>query len=211
MHDALNPICEAVPPSVAVSGTFAGPPAKVTFKVQDTGSGVQSISVIVTTNATTTVPAFVPGTTAAITVTSTKINQSAGSVIGLQVTDKCGNVTTFDPFDVTVNPGRREAVSVSDIADDESLVKIENDDLDAMRITVNGHEVVARNLGRHETRIIDVARFMIPGDDNTMTFEARGPKGSSAVVTVYPPPTGSANVIRTHRKHKRGSIVYLPD
>ena len=128
---------------------------------------------------------------------------------------------TADPFPQLLAGGATEGHhqqfiegnTFGDVPGDETLARIDNDDLDAMRITVNGHEILVRNLKTHETRIVDMARWMVPGDDNTITFEARGPKGSSALVTVYPPPTGS-NVLTTagaHRKHKRARFVDLFD
>ena len=65
-------------------------------------------------------------------MTATKINQSSGSVVGLQVTDVCGNVTVFDPVDATVNPGKRETVTLTDVMGDETLVQIVNDDLEPL-------------------------------------------------------------------------------
>jgi hypothetical protein len=179
----------ATVPTVYVSGLITGPPVQALMTVQDTGSGIASIVVTVATNTTVTFKMPAKGYTGTVVVTATKINQSAGSTVGLKVTDVCGNVTSFDPVDVTVNPDRHETVTVT-VAGDESLVEIVNDGLEAMRITVNGHQTDIR-LTEHETRIVDVARAMVPGPNNKMVFEGWGRGGGHAVVTVYPPPPGS--------------------
>jgi hypothetical protein len=147
---------------------------------------VQSIVTIVSTNANVTWPAFTPPNKNSILVTATKINANAASTVGLRVTDACGNVTTFDPADVTVNPGRREAVTIDGIYGDENLVKIVNDGLKQIWMTVNGRYDVRITLRPHETRIIDIGRMLVPGNGNTITLEGRGLPGANAVVFVYP-------------------------
>jgi len=97
----------------------------------------------------------------------------------------------------------------------ERTAQIVNDSLKAIRITVNGHEMPVIQLRAHETRYVDISRAMEPGDDNTIILEARGPKGSSALVTVSPPPASSAaeETVRhehRHKSHKHANIVDLP-
>jgi uncharacterized Ntn-hydrolase superfamily protein len=176
-------------PTVYVSGLITGPPVQALLTVQDTGSGIASIVVTVATNTTVTFKMPAKGYTGTVVVTATKINQNAGSTVGLKVTDVCGNVTSFDPVDVTVNPDKHETVTVT-VAGDESLVQIVNDGLEAMRITVNGHQMDIR-LTEHETRIVNIARAMVPGPNNKVVFEGWGRAGGHAVVTVYPPPPKS--------------------
>jgi hypothetical protein len=55
-----------------------------------------------TTNATVDVSAFGNGTTQAVGVTATKVNQSQSAVVELTATDQCGHVTTFDPVSATI-------------------------------------------------------------------------------------------------------------
>ena len=55
-----------------------------------------------TANATVSVPAFDRGSTQALGVTATKVNQSASAVVELTVTDLSGHVTVFDPVFATI-------------------------------------------------------------------------------------------------------------
>ena len=170
--------------------------------------------VIVNTNANVVVPGFAAGTNDPVYVTATKINPSQGSAVGLRVTDVCGNVTIFDPVTVTVNPGRHEAVMLTEVPGDETLVKIINSGIDAMIITVNGRQMPVIQMRRWETRIVDISRAMLPGDNNTIMLEARGPNNGSAVVTVYPPPAASAEEEQARSKHRiashmRATIIVL--
>ena len=89
---------DTTPPGCALTAVISGPPKQLKITVQDTGSGLNSVVVIVSTNANTTVPAFTSGSTGALVVTATKINQSSGAQVGLRVTDVAGNVTLCDPL-----------------------------------------------------------------------------------------------------------------
>ncbi len=84
-------------PTCVLTATVAGPPKKIQITVQDSGSGIASIAVTKSTNASTVVPAFTPGSTAAILVEATKLVQASGSVVELTVTDVAGNKIVCDP------------------------------------------------------------------------------------------------------------------
>lgn len=218
----VAPACKNVP-VVSLYTQLVGPPKTAVLSATATG-GITTITVIAQQNiqpvtysmfTSGTPQGFPAGTTGPVYIFAKKVNQSAGSVIGVEVTDRCGNITDFDPVDTTVNPGKAEAVTLTGVAGDETLVKIVNDDLDAMRITVNGVEMVVRDLRRHETRMVDISRAMQPRDDNTIILRARGPKGSSAFVTVYPPPATAAELAagvqhHGHRSHKK-KITITPE
>lgn len=88
---------DTTPPACTLIAIIPGPPKQIQVEVQDTGSGLATIVVTDTTNAATVVPAFVPGTTDPVVVTSTKLDQSLGSRLALHVTDVAGNVTDCDP------------------------------------------------------------------------------------------------------------------
>ena len=96
---APPPQCvDVTPPSCALTNVIKGPPKQLKITVQDSGSGLASIVVTESLNAVTIVPAFAFGSTAALVVTATKVNQSQGAQVALQVTDACGNVTLCDPI-----------------------------------------------------------------------------------------------------------------
>jgi hypothetical protein len=86
------------PPSCSLFATVAGPPKQIQITVQDTGSGLGSVAVTTSTNATVSVPSFSPGDTSAQMVVATKTDQTNSSSVALTVTDQNGNVTKCDPL-----------------------------------------------------------------------------------------------------------------
>jgi WD40 repeat protein len=87
---------DTTPPACALIATIPGPPKAIQVEVQDTGSGLATIA-HAETNAVTVVPAFVPGTTNPVVITSTKVNQALASSLKVTVTDVAGNTTVCDP------------------------------------------------------------------------------------------------------------------
>jgi hypothetical protein len=80
-----------------------GPPKQVVFSIQAPGGLFSVVSdTPPTTNATVVIPTFDSGTTLALGVTATKIDQSASSVVQLTVTDLLGHTTVFDPVFATI-------------------------------------------------------------------------------------------------------------
>jgi len=88
--DDTPPICKLV-------AMVPGPPKQIQIEIQDTVSGLNSVSVTTAANADVSVPAFTSATTSPIMVTATKTDQSKGSTVALTVTDIAGNVTMCDP------------------------------------------------------------------------------------------------------------------
>jgi hypothetical protein len=81
--------------AITISETFSGgPPARVQFAVQDSGSGLVSIVVTQSENADTVVPPFLPGTTDPVTLTSTLIDQTLEGIISFLVTAASGITET---------------------------------------------------------------------------------------------------------------------
>jgi hypothetical protein len=96
--------CSTSPsPTIALASVSQGPPKQVALTVQSPG-GLTSVAANTppTTNATVDISAFGNGTTQAVGVTATKINQSQSAVVELTATDLCGHVTTFDPVSATI-------------------------------------------------------------------------------------------------------------
>jgi len=196
MNIAGNVNCESTPPSVTVTGVIAGPPKQIQITAQDAGSGMQSIVVNTSTNATTVVPPFTTGTTSGIVVTSTKLNQSASAVIGLTATDVCGNSTIFDPLDVSLGEARgiqsltetSRSVTASGISDVEHYVMIQNGNpgVKSVTVTVNGKRFEIANLKNGETRRgIDIGSAMTKGEPNTVQFRSKGKLGAGAIAVIY--------------------------
>jgi hypothetical protein len=88
---------DTFPPMCMLVSKTAGPPAQLQIMIGDE-TGLGSIVVTTSTNADTPVPPFAVGTTATVSVTATKIDQSKGASVALTVTDTAGNVTKCDPF-----------------------------------------------------------------------------------------------------------------
>jgi len=154
-----------------------------------------------TTNATVAIPSFDDGTTLALGVTATKIDQSASSVIELTVTDLCGKTTVFDPIFATITiPAaglhsqlRRVVkfdfdhwvvVHFNGIARAEGVVLLQNDahGVDSLVITVNGKQF-STQLSDGKTARIDISSALIHGT-NKVTIAAFGDSGSSVDLSI---------------------------
>jgi len=85
------------PPTCLLTSTIAGPPKQIQITVQASG-GLAAVIVTTSANASTPVPPFTPGTTNPVVITSTKINQAAGSHVALQVTGASGGTINCDPI-----------------------------------------------------------------------------------------------------------------
>jgi len=182
------PPADNTPPSVTLTGVITGPPKQVQITAQDTGSGLASIVVTQSTNATTVVPTFTPGTTSAVVVTSTKIDQTQGATVGLKVTDFAGNVTIFDPVwqGVSRKVGSGQTVTVTGLSQAESLITILNGKpgLQNLQIEVNGVKFIENGLQDGAKYTVNVASAMLRGTNNTIIFKPTGKPGGSADITI---------------------------
>jgi CSLREA domain-containing protein len=180
---------DTTPPTCVIKQVVNGPPKQLIIKTQDTGSGLKSIVVDTSTNALTVVPPFVPGTTAEVDVDSKKINQSQNSVVKLTVTDVAANVTVCDPVlsSVTIRrAGQPSRQTYRHLARSESTVRLINSKpgIRTVALRVNGHALKQLRLASGQTRIVNVARWMRRGDNNTITLIARGAVGTSATILI---------------------------
>jgi hypothetical protein len=87
--DRISPTCRK-----SAEGTDSSGREFVEVTFEDDQSGLLSIEVLESTNATTVVPPFIPGTTDPVIVRSTKIDQSELSMVSLRGTDVFGNTAT---------------------------------------------------------------------------------------------------------------------
>jgi hypothetical protein len=96
--------CSTAPsPTIALVSVIPGPPKQVVLSAQSPGGLIfLFVNTPPTTNATVSIPSFDSGTTLAVGVTATKINQSASAVVELTATDLCGHRTVFDPVSATI-------------------------------------------------------------------------------------------------------------
>lgn len=180
---------DTTPPTCRLTGTIAGPPKQIQISVQDTGSGLGSVVVTKSTNATTTVAPFTPGTTSSVMVTSTKLNQSQDANVALRVTDVAGNVTLCDPalIDLSQHWAKAQKLRVRHLAQAEGKIQIVNGwyGVRTVRVAVNGRIVRRLVLRNRQTRNINVVRAMRPGHNNTITLILAGRTGGAATVAIH--------------------------
>lgn len=180
---------DTTPPSCSLASTIAGPPKQIQVMVQDTGSGLASVHVDTSVNATTAVPAFTSGTTSAVLVTSTKVDQTKSSSLALTVTDVAGNVTRCDPMVPGIGGTGTAAIGTArtfgNLHATQSRVTITNASTSAgtFSVLVN-HKVFVVNVAAGLSRMIDVASAMRSGHDNRIVVRPRNAKKARATVTV---------------------------
>lgn len=182
--DDTAPSCE-----LTAKGKTADGRTFIEVTVQDGGSGLASIVVAEAVNADVVVEPFAAGTTDPVTVTATKINQSASARVTLEATDVAGNVTVCDPVHTIVvrDRGRPVPQTLSGIPAAEDTVTVTNGTpgLRALRIEVNGTAFRVNGLGDAEEVSIDISAALQAGSDNVITLTAYGRPGSSAEVMIW--------------------------
>lgn len=181
--DTTKPTC-----LLTNTGTDATGKKFIEVTVRDTGSGLQSIIVLQSTNANTVVPAFLPGTTDPVIVKSTKIVQTSGSTVRLRVTDVAGNVTECDPvLHVAVREsGKPVTETFTGVPQAESKVTINNGNPGVKNLELNVNGTTFKVTGLKDDAIVnlDISSAMRAGNDNTITVTAHGKPGASAFVVI---------------------------
>jgi hypothetical protein len=167
---------------------IAGPPTQLQVTVSDPQTGIQSIVVTQSDNADTPVPPFTVGTTDPVTITATKINQSQGAHVTIQVTDLAGNTVTCDPVITLVQRSSSTDPQATraqvDQAENKVLIMNSTPGLKNLEVTVNGAKLKVTGLKDGENRTLDVASTMHPGSNNVITVKGHGPQNSSAMVVI---------------------------
>ena len=109
--------------------------------MQDAASGLQSVQLVESANATVNIPVFSPGTTSPVIVSAVKVDQSQSSTVAFKVMDMAGNSTNCDPVDFTVKlEGATERHAFRSLSSTEHFVRIVNGKPGLRRIAfrVNG-------------------------------------------------------------------------
>ena len=186
--------------SLVAAGTNGQGQQYIQVAVQDTDDGLQTVTVTTLTNATAGVGTYRTGITTAPTavltgdhptapvlVTATKLDQTQGSQLALDVGDQAGNVTTCDPILATVGrePGVPHRQTFHHVARRESRISVHNGrpGLTHLLLLVNGKRFELEDLKDGESRAVDVAGAMRRGN-NTITLEAVGKTKGSATVLI---------------------------
>lgn len=166
----------------------AGPPKQAIVTVQDAGSGLASIQVTESTNATYTVPAFTTGTTQPVQVAFTKVDQSQGAAFALTATDVAGNSVALDPADVGVDraTGKPVSTTIAGVQGYERTVAIQNGTpgLTNLDIAVNGQHFTVAGQKDGTTTTLDIGAALRPGGSNTVVLTPKGKPGGSAEVVI---------------------------
>ena len=187
------------PPRCDVTAVNPAPPATVSVKVQDSGSGVVSIEVLTLDNATVEIP--VPGAlrnqgdvvpfasiTSLIDIEGVKIVQANSSTLRIRVTDGAGNVTECDPVLVSLSsePGSRMArETVTSLPHADRYLTLYSDDPSDgfILVTVNNKWfAVLTSAGT-----IDVGSALVEGFDNTITLWGWDAEGLVMISDMVPP------------------------
>jgi hypothetical protein len=175
------------PPACEVAALQPGPPAQLQLAVQ-AETGLASLVVTETTNATVAMPTVMPGTTDTLLVTATKLDQTTSSSVTLRATDQTGASTDCDPALVTIGrePGVPRTSRLHHVARGETKVTIHNGTpgLSAVQLRVNGRMYMVADFHAGERRTVDIAAAMRTGSRTTINVTAVGPRGGSAVVLV---------------------------
>jgi len=181
---------DTTPPDCKLTRVIAGPPTQIQITTQDTGSGLAEINLLEQTNATVAfTPPLTPGTMDPVVVTATKIIQSQGSRVALEVIDGSGNLTTCDPILTQAIRANGQPVSdtLSGIPQEESQVTVRNGNpgVAQLEIDVNGTTFRVSGLAANQEKTIDVSPAMVAGDINTIILTAYGKPGASATILIH--------------------------
>ncbi|HEY3281794.1 MAG TPA: hypothetical protein VGN26_05925 [Armatimonadota bacterium] len=181
---------DTTPPACALTAIVAGPPKQIIVTLQDTGSGLATITATVLDNVTLSIPLYAPGTTAPVVVTATKIDQTKAAHLALHSTDVAGNATDCDPVlaDLQIPDGASSVTQTfTGLPLEESFVTLRNGipGVKMVQVQVNGRKAhLLRMVGGAlrmtgpAVRTLSVKPDMLKGDTNSFTVTAYGEPGS---------------------------------
>jgi hypothetical protein len=187
----LGAVPEPEHPLCVLSGTSTDARGRklITIKAQDTKSGLAGINVVKWQNASVRLPAFEPGGTGAVYVTSTKLDQSLSSSTELDIIDAAGNVKRCDPLHVILDrqTGNPVTETFTGIPQAERYLSVHNGSpgVTNLRVEVNGQQFQVGGLKPGEVREMDLGSAMVPGNGNTVSFIAQGKPGGEVVILLH--------------------------
>ena len=144
--------------------------------------GIDRLEIIEISNATYDVDDFYQGTTNPVTLTGTKVNQSAPSRIVVDVYDVAGNKNTCDPVLASLK-GRMQ--TFKRLTHREDTVKIRNGrpGFNRVAITVNGKRFVVK-LRPGQQRKISIRKALKVGKRNVVQLRGYGRAGAKGSVLI---------------------------
>ena len=159
-------------PPVCTGPVFSADGSSFTVTVQDSDTGLGSITTTSLTNGTLTInPNPFSGLTTPVVLTVNRITAGQNYGLAIRVTDLKGNYTDCDPLVGIVG---RTLHRFSGLTRDDRIVTVRNGTARTVTVNVNGKTFVVSNLRKGETRRIDVGRALLPGRRNVVTAIARG-------------------------------------
>ena len=168
-----------------------GPPIVLSFTVQSATSGLASIVITYTYNASVVVPSFTYGTTAPVVVTGTQINPNRKVKVRLTAYSVGGCKLVFDPTALGLTTGSNGTVSqtLKGVASTETQLTLANatPGLTSLDANVNGQDFLLQGL--HDGQQVSVtigSALKKRGNVVTLTGTAGG-SGASAAVVLAPP------------------------
>jgi uncharacterized protein YkwD/plastocyanin len=197
---------EAIPPACALTAAGVNPTTGQRYLVvvvQDAQSGLKQITLTTLNNAVaqvgryasgiTTAPTTVPiddHSTGQVQITATRVDATKASQLAMLVTDVAGNSTACDPVLATLSDGLHGQAGwqvFNHLDESESKVRIANGTPGVRRVLllVNGRRFTLDGLRPNEVRLVDVARAMGRGMNNTIVVRAEGPRDGTADVLVW--------------------------
>lgn len=183
-YDAFKvPLDDRTPPECPQPrfGKNADGQATATAVFKDPG-GIDRLDVITTDNASYTIDGFFQGTTEAVTLRGTKIDQSSGSRIVVDVYDVAGNKNTCDP--VLANLKSRTQ-TFKRLTHREHTVQIRNGrpGFERVTITVNGKRFsVKLRPGQH--RKVSIRKALKVGKRNMVQLRGHGSARARGTVLI---------------------------
>jgi len=183
---------DTAPPLCVVDGPHRGSDGRlyIDITVQDQGSGLELIGIILQDNADIHIDGFTRGTTGPVHIRATKVYAALSTRVGFEVTDRVWNSRTCDP---TVTEIRRLADTTGPqifkgIPKSEHVITISNGapGVRLVEVRVNGSLFRVPRLRNSEKRSLDISSAMVPGHRNVIALEGRGGgEGASAAAMIW--------------------------
>lgn len=90
------PVTDETAPLCWLSSESEGPPRSIRISAQDSGSGLNRVSVLMSENAEVEVPAFGAGTNDEVVIEATQIDGTLNTLVRLELVDREGNSVVHD-------------------------------------------------------------------------------------------------------------------
>lgn len=171
-----------------ISAVRSGPPAQMDITVHNPEDGIGTITPRKLVNATMNTPTFPAGTRNPVKVTVTKIDPAKPAQVVLTTCSPDGCCQDGDPVLAVLKVARdkdRAREVFRQIPAAEHFISIQNGrfGLERLHVFINGRRVRILDLSPREVQTIDVAEYMVAGQ-NTVMLTGQGPSGSNGLVFI---------------------------